>query len=80
MENLINKIIKLAPQLEEHKDELYALIKTEIHAEKHTLYRYFVKEFFKHPRFDEIIDAKIATHKHWKNYEENLKWIKKQKK
>lgn len=75
---LMKGIIRFCPQVYDHWDEVYALIKTYVHNEKHAVW-FDVKhwhdsgDFFK-----EIIQGKLETHspEGWQNFEKNLEWVK----
>lgn len=79
MYDLMEKLVKLVPEIKDKENEVLATIKTQIHQEKYITWKYIVDKFYESPSHfkHRVIDPKIETHKIWNNYERNLDWANK---
>ncbi|MDB4330278.1 hypothetical protein N9948_00980 [bacterium] len=80
LRSLVDTLLEIVPEAHDKRDEIFALIKTYVHGEKHFLWNDLKHWINKKDRaYERIILPKIETHKKdaWGNYEKNLEWVKK---
>jgi len=82
LRKLIDTILELVPEAHDQRDNIYALIKTFIHKEKHFLWEdlsFWLTKDNVYWVYDHIINPKINTHSldNWGNFDKNLEWVKK---
>jgi len=81
LRSLVDTIMELVPEAHDQRDEIFALIKTHIHGEKHFLWKdltHWLKKDNVNWVYDNIINPKIDTHgsEGWGDFDKNLKWVK----
>lgn len=76
--SLMKGLVRICPQIYEHWDEAFALIKTYIHLEKYIAWS-MVYAFSSEDEFvNKMAMDKMATHNKdgWRDFDKNLKWVK----